>query len=168
MHTNLLVVLDPHAQSVDQNGDHNPTSEILAVHDLPERVTHQPPEVDDLPRRFAQPALLLFGLTAVSPVPEVEVLGELVHALAVRVALHVDAALRFVGQGLGAVGAALGVQCPSSRVHGAAGGAEVTGRQLAGELGCSRATEVSCWNLTEKGVIIFTICTTWTDRAFCR
>lgn len=77
------MVFDPHAQSVDQNGDHNPSAKVLAVHDLPERVTHQPPEADDLRRRFAQPAVLLFRLPAVSPVPVVKVLGELVNTITV-------------------------------------------------------------------------------------
>lgn len=83
IYTNLLMVFDPHAQCVDQNGDHNPSSKVLAVHDLPECVTHQPPEAHNLRRRFAQPTVLLFGLPAVSPVPVVEVLGELVNTIAV-------------------------------------------------------------------------------------
>lgn len=85
MLTYLLMVLDPHAQSIDQNSDHNPSSKVLAVHNLPECVAHQPPEANDVRRRFAQPKMLLFGLPAVSPVPVVEVLGELIYALAVRV-----------------------------------------------------------------------------------
>lgn len=79
------MVLDPHAQSVDQDGDHNPSSKVLAVHDLPECIAHQPPEVNNLRSSFAQPAVLLPGLPAVSPVPVVEVLGELIYALAVGV-----------------------------------------------------------------------------------
>ncbi len=79
------MVLDPHAQSIDQNGDHNPSSKVLAVHDLPECVAHQPPEVHDVCRSFAQPAVLLLWLPTVSPVPVVEVLGEFGNALTVRV-----------------------------------------------------------------------------------
>lgn len=141
-HTDLLVVFDPHAQRVDENSDHNPSSKVFAVHDFPERVTHQPPEADHPCRRFAQAALLPSGLPAVSPVPVMEVLA---CAVAVRVAGRLDAvgaALRFVGQGLGAVRAALGVQSQCGRVHGAAGGAEVTSRKLAGELGCSGERKV--------------------------
>lgn len=122
------MVLDPHAQGIDQNSDHNPPSKVLAVDDLPERVAHQPPEANDVRRRLAQARVLLSGLPAVSPVPVVEVLGELVHALAVRVPrglVALRAAFRLIGQGLGAVRATLGVQCQSGRVHGAAGGAEV-------------------------------------------
>lgn len=85
MYTNLLMVLDPHAQSVDQDGDHNPSSKVLAVHDLPKCVAHQPPEANNIRSSSAQPTVLLFGLPAVSPVPVVEVLGEFVYTLAVGV-----------------------------------------------------------------------------------
>lgn len=85
MLTNLLMILDPHAQCIDQNSDHNPSSKVLAVHNLPEGVTHKPPEANNVRRRFAQPEVLLLGLPAVSPVPVVEVLGELIYAFAVRV-----------------------------------------------------------------------------------
>lgn len=137
-YAHLLVVLDPHAQSIDQNGDHNPSSEVLAVHDLPERVTHQPPEADNVGRRFAQPEALLLGLPAVSPVPVVEVLCELVHAIAVGV----SGGLVAIGGPFCAVGATLKVQCQCCCVHGAAGSAEVASRQLARELGCSRVRKV--------------------------
>lgn len=126
--TDLLVVLDPHAQSVDQNGDHNPAAKVFAVHDLAERVAHQPPEANDVCRRLAQPQALSSRLPAVSPVFVVEVLGELVHAVAVRIPGHliaVCAALRLVGQRLGTVWAILRVQYES--VYGAAGTAEVPG-----------------------------------------
>lgn len=83
--TDLLVVLDPHAQSIDQNGDHNSSSKVLAVHNLAERVAHKPPEADYVCCRLAQPETLPSGLPAVPPVFVVEVLGELVHAIAVRV-----------------------------------------------------------------------------------
>lgn len=128
--TDLLVVLYPHAQSVDQNGDHNSTSKVFAVHDLPERVAHQPPEANDVCRRLAQTQTLSSRLPAVSPVFVVEVLGELVHAIAVRIPcrlIAVGAALRLVGQRLGAVRAILRVQCERCRVYGAAGTAEVPG-----------------------------------------
>lgn len=81
--TNLLMVLDSHAQSIDQNRNHNPSAKVLAVHDLPESVAHQPPEVNNLGGRFPQPPVLLFGLPAVSSVPVVEVLSELVYPITV-------------------------------------------------------------------------------------
>jgi hypothetical protein len=34
-HTGLLVVLDPHAHGVDQDGHHYAPAEVLAVHDAP-------------------------------------------------------------------------------------------------------------------------------------
>lgn len=77
--------LDPHTESIDENGNHNPSSKVLAVNDLPERVAYKPPEVHHLPCRSAQAAFLLLGLPAISPVPVVEVLGELVYAFAVGV-----------------------------------------------------------------------------------
>lgn len=128
--TDLLMVLDPHAQSVDQDGDHNPTTKVFAVHDLAERVAHQPPEADHVCRRLAQPQTLSSRLPAVSPVFMVEVLGELVHAVAVRISsclVAVGAALRLVGQRLGAVRAILRVQCERWCVYGTAGTAEVPG-----------------------------------------
>lgn len=79
------MIFNPHAQSIDQNGDHNPSSKVLAVHNLPECVAHQPPEVNHLRCRLAQSTVLLFGLPAVSPVPVMEVLGELIYAVAVGV-----------------------------------------------------------------------------------
>lgn len=82
MLTNLLMILDPHAQRIDQNSDHNPSAKVLAVHNLPEGVTHKPPESNNVRRRFAQPEVPLF---AVSPVPVVKVLGELIYAFTVRV-----------------------------------------------------------------------------------
>lgn len=76
--------LDPHAQSIDQDSDHNPSSKVLAVHNLSECVAHQPPEAHDVCCSFAKPAVLPFGL-AVSPVPVVVVLDGLVHAITIRV-----------------------------------------------------------------------------------
>lgn len=92
MLTNLLMVLDPHAKCIDQYSDHNPSSKVLAVHNLPEGVAHQPPEANDVRRRFAEPKVLLFGLPAVSPVPVV-VLGELIYTFAVRVTRGLGATL---------------------------------------------------------------------------
>ena len=146
--TNLLVVLDPHAQRVDQDGDHNSSAEVLAVHDLPERVAHQPPETHHLPGRSTQPVLLLFGPPAVPSVPVVEVLGELVYSLTVRVSV---AALGLVGQSFGAVRAALRVKGQSHCVHSA----EVTNRQLAGELGCSRGRKERSDGDKQKGDTYF-------------
>lgn len=85
-HTHLFVVFDPHTQCINQNGDHDPSSEVLAVDYLPKGVTHQPPGPDHSPCRGTQLSLPLPGLTAVPTVlavPVVEVLGELVDALAV-------------------------------------------------------------------------------------
>lgn len=84
--THLFMVLDPHAQSVNQNGDHDPSSKILAIHNLPEGVTHQPPEVDNAGSSFAQPPALLLGLSAVPPVPGMEILADLINSITVRVA----------------------------------------------------------------------------------
>lgn len=85
-HTHLFVVFDPHTQCINQNGDHDSSSKILAVHYLPKGITHQPPGSDHSPHRGTQLSLPLPGLTAVPVVPVVpvvEVLGELVDALAV-------------------------------------------------------------------------------------
>ena len=146
------MVLDPHAQGIDQNGDHNPSSEVLAVHNLSECIAHQPPEADNVCCRFPQLKVLLFGLPAVPPVSVVKVLGELIHAIAVRVPrgfIALRAALWLVCQGLDTVRATLGFQCQSGRVHGIAGDAQVTSRQLAGELCCSQVRKVR-WRHWDK------------------
>lgn len=83
--TNLLMILNPHAQSIYQDGDHNASSKVLAVHNLSERIAHQPPEADGLGGGFAQPLLLPPALPAVSSAPAVEVLGQLMDAVAIRV-----------------------------------------------------------------------------------
>lgn len=85
------MVLDPHAQSVDQNGNHNPSSKILAIHNLPEGVTHQPPEVDNAGSSFSQPLALLPGLSAVPPVLGMEILADLINSIAVRVVWIISA-----------------------------------------------------------------------------
>lgn len=79
----LLVVLDAHAEGVDQDGDHDPPAEVLAVHNLAKGVTDQPPEGQ-------HGAGLCVHAQAPSPpavgVPEVAVLGvlcELINGLAV-------------------------------------------------------------------------------------
>lgn len=79
------MILDPHAESIDQNSNHNPSSKVFAVHDLPESITHQPPKAHDGCCGFAQPETLFFGLPAVSSVPVAKILGELIHTLTVRV-----------------------------------------------------------------------------------
>lgn len=99
----LLMVLNTHAESIDQDGDHDPSSKVFTVHNLSERVAHQPPEADYVCSGFAQSLVLLFGLSAVPPVPVVDVLSELIHTLAVRVAsglVALASCLRFVSHGL--------------------------------------------------------------------
>lgn len=41
----LVVVLDAHADRIDKDGDHNPSVEVLALHDTPELHTHFIPKV---------------------------------------------------------------------------------------------------------------------------
>lgn len=128
------MILDPHTESIDQDGDHDPTSKVLAVNDLPKRIAHQPPEVHHLPGRFPQPERLFPGLPTVPPVPAARLVDP---PLAVGVSRRLCAALRLIGEGFGAIRATFRVHWQPRHVHGAARGAEVTGRQLASGLGCS-------------------------------
>lgn len=41
----LVVVLDAHADGIDKDGDHNPSVEILALHDTPKLHSHFIPNV---------------------------------------------------------------------------------------------------------------------------
>lgn len=89
-HTHLLVVLDAHAQRVDENGYHNPSVEILAFHDPFQLAAKSLPQAGDLIPLLGfflllpPPAPLLLELISVVAMPQV--LGELVDAIAVRVA----------------------------------------------------------------------------------
>lgn len=86
----LLVVLDAHAQRVDENGDHNPPVEVLAFHDPLQLAAERLPQAGDLVPLLGllllppPPAALLLELVPVVAVPQV--LGELVDAIAVGVA----------------------------------------------------------------------------------
>lgn len=84
------MVLDAHAQRVDEDGDHNPPVEILALHDLLQLAAESLPQAGDLVPLLGflllppLPAPLLLELVSVVAVPQV--LGELVDAVAVGVA----------------------------------------------------------------------------------
>lgn len=75
----LLVVLDAHAERVDEDGHHDSTAEIFAVHNFLEGLAHHAPEGQH-PAAAPGPgsAALWVPLVAV-----VGILRELVHPLAV-------------------------------------------------------------------------------------
>lgn len=85
------MVLDPHAQSIDQNSNHNSSSEVLAVHNLPKCITNQPPEANNVCCRFAKPQVLLCGLPTVSPISVLKIVAEFIYAFTVRVSRGVVA-----------------------------------------------------------------------------
>lgn len=84
------MVLDAHAQRVDENGYHNPPVEVLALHDPLQLAAESLPQAGDLVPLLgffllsSPPAPLLLELVSVVAMPQV--LGELVDAIAVRVA----------------------------------------------------------------------------------
>lgn len=84
------MVLDAHAQRIDENGYHNPPVEILALHDPLQLAAESLPQAGDLVPLLGfllllpPPAPLLLEL--VSVVAVLQVLGELVDAIAVGVA----------------------------------------------------------------------------------
>lgn len=89
-HAHLFVVLDAHAQRVDEDGDHDPSVEVLALHDPLQLAAERLPQAGDLVPLLGflllplPPAPLLLQLVPVVAVPQV--LGELVDAVAVGVA----------------------------------------------------------------------------------
>lgn len=84
------MVLNAHAQRVDENGDHNAPVEVLALHDPLQLAAKSLPQARDLVPLLGllllppPPAPLLLELVPVVAVPQV--LGELVDAIAVGVA----------------------------------------------------------------------------------
>lgn len=84
------MVLDTHAQRVDENGYHDPPVEVLALHDPLQLAAESLPQAGDLVPLLGffllppPPAPLLLELVSVVAVPQV--LGELVDAIAVGVA----------------------------------------------------------------------------------
>lgn len=111
------MVLNPHAECVDENGHHDPTAKIFAVHDLPEGLAHHVPEGQH-PAHSPGPgsAPLRVPLVAV-----VGVLRELVDPLAVRVGRLVVRQLGLARQRLEAVRAALGVAGAAIQLGAGAG-----------------------------------------------
>jgi len=111
------VVLDPHAERVDENGHHDPTAKIFAVHDLPEGLAHHVPEGQH-PARSPGPgsAPLRVPLIAV-----VGILREFVDPLAVRVGRLVVRQLGLACQRLEAVRAALRVAGAAIQLGAGAG-----------------------------------------------
>lgn len=101
--THLLVVLDSHAERVDENGHHDPTAKIFAVHNLPEGLTHHVPEGQ---HQVGSPGLGSAPLW-VPLVTVVGILCELIDPLAVRVSRLVVRQLSLACQRCQAVGAAL-------------------------------------------------------------
>lgn len=89
-HAHLFMVLDAHAQRVDEDGDHDPSVEVLALHDPLQLAAERLPQAGDLVPLLGflllplPPAPLLLQLVPVVAVPQV--LGELVDAVAVGVA----------------------------------------------------------------------------------
>lgn len=83
LHPYLLVVLDAHAECIDQDSDHDSPAKVFAIYDLPECVTDQPPEGQHRTR------LCIWAQAPPSPavgIPEVTVLSvlcELIHCLTV-------------------------------------------------------------------------------------
>lgn len=103
----LLVVLDAHAECVDQDSNHDSTTKVLAVHNLPEGVTDQPPEGQYRVGLQVQPQA---PLPSAVGVPEVTVLGilcELINCLAVGVRHLMAGELHLPGPSPGTVGAAV-------------------------------------------------------------
>lgn len=84
------MVLDAHAQRVDENGYHDPPVEVLALHDPLQLAAESLPQAGDLVPLLGfllllpPPAPLLLELVPVVAMPQV--LGELVDTIAVRVA----------------------------------------------------------------------------------
>lgn len=83
LHPYLLVVLDAHAECIDQDSDHDSPAKVFAIYDLPECVTDESPESQHRTR------LCIWAQAALPPavgVPEVTVLSvlcELIHSLTV-------------------------------------------------------------------------------------
>lgn len=77
------MVLDAHAEGVDQDSDHDSPTKVFAIYDLPESITDQPPEGQHRTR------LYIWAQAPPSPavgIPEVTVLSilcELIHGLTV-------------------------------------------------------------------------------------
>lgn len=79
------MVLDAHAEGVDQDGDHDSSAKILAVYNLAEGVTDKPPEGQ---HRIGFHILSSAPTTPAVGFPHVStlgILGELIHCFAVRV-----------------------------------------------------------------------------------
>lgn len=106
-HSYLLVVLDAHAEGIDQDGDHDSPAKVLAVHNLPEGVTNQSPEGQHRARLCGR---ALAPPPAAVGVPEVAVLGvlcELINGLAVGIRHLVVGRLQLPCSRPGTVGAAV-------------------------------------------------------------
>lgn len=118
MPPHLVVVLDAHADGVDEDGDHDAPAEVLALHDAPQLPPHVLPHLLALPEAVlplsaaalvAAPLLwprlfqrVLLVLLAVHRLPHVPlVLLQGAQGAVVRVARHRQA--DGVGQRLGAV-----------------------------------------------------------------
>lgn len=103
----LLMVLDAHAEGIDQDGDHDSPAKVLAVHNLPEGVTNQLPEGQHRARlcnRAQAPSPPAVG------VPEVAVLGilcEFINSLAVGIRHLVVSRLQLPSSRPGTVGTAV-------------------------------------------------------------
>lgn len=111
------MVLDAHAECVDENGHHDPSAKIFAVHDLLKGLTHHMPEGQ-------HPARSPGACSAPLRVPLVAVVGilrELVDPLAVRVGRLVVRQLGLTCQRLEAVRAALGVAGATIQLGAGAG-----------------------------------------------
>ena len=79
----LLVVFDAHAERVDQNSNHDSPTKVLAVHNLPEGVTDQPPEGQHRVGLHIQPQAPSTPTLGIPEVATLSILCELINRLTV-------------------------------------------------------------------------------------